>query len=332
MNAQQLGLSQLAVAEAIRQSLNDVRGQSSAKSEASAKTAPSGAETPAAKEEPVIPPAYDDATEKTADASTATETSEPVAKPEPSAPMEEQVKQAPNDSFESDAAGSGDMALALGETLDKFAKAIEAVSNEFDRTPVVQDCDDDDDDDEDEEEIVVEAVNATSVPDTEEQGSTIIDGPDDIVDDASHDSWQVVVEDQQIAYDEAVARAAQLIGSAMFNSDMANSAEDLSVLSPSGGSTDAVSIATSTSSYTSSVVSSATSVPTIVPSLASGTVVPAAQLERWALQLRQLRELGFHNDALSVDIIERLNAANIGVDSTEEVSVTQVVNELMKDW
>jgi hypothetical protein len=48
--------------------------------------------------------------------------------------------------------------------------------------------------------------------------------------------------------------------------------------------------------------------------------------------LHQLHELGFFNDALSVDIMERFNAASIGVDSTDEISVTQVVNELMKEW
>jgi hypothetical protein len=80
------------------------------------------------------------------------------------------------------------------------------------------------------------------------------------------------------------------------------------------------------------------SIPSTVPSIAqsraaaSSQQVPAPQLERWAVQLRQLHELGFHDDASLVDIIERLNAANIGVDSTDEVTVQQVVHELMKHW
>jgi hypothetical protein len=161
------------------------------------------------------------------------------------------------------------------------------------------------------------------------QGTKIIEGPDDDVkDDVSRDSWQVVVDDQQSGYDEAVGRAAQMIGSALFNSDLANSAgEQFSTLSHSVAS---ASSSSSTSSSGTSV-SSATSVPTTVPTLGSTIQVPEAQLERWDMQLEQLHELGFYNDALCVDILERLTAANIGVDSQEEITVTQVVNQLMKD-
>jgi hypothetical protein len=272
-----------------------------------------------------------------------------------SAPEEEVTEHiAVDDSFASDAAGSGEIAAVLGETLDKFAKAIDAVSSEFDRKPAAQEEDDDDEDEEDEEEFVIEAAKKEEVDfvdadeeedfvieavkkeedfgdaDEEEQGTKIIEGPDDDAkDDASRGSWTVVVEDQQIDCDEAVARATQMIGSALFNSDLANSAgEQLSTLSHSVASSSS----SSTSSSSGTSVSSATSVPTTVPSLGSTIQVPAAQLERWSMQLQQLHELGFYNDALCVDILERLTAANIGVDLQEEVTVTQVVNQLMKDW
>jgi hypothetical protein len=85
------------------------------------------------------------------------------------------------------------------------------------------------DTDEEEEEFFIDAAKKEEEDcvdaDVEEQGTQIIEGPDDDVkNDASHDSWQVVVEDQQIAYDEAMARATQMIGSALFYSDLANSA------------------------------------------------------------------------------------------------------------
>ena len=50
------------------------------------------------------------------------------------------------------------------------------------------------------------------------------------------------------------------------------------------------------------------------------------------LQLQQLHELGFLNDASSVDVLETLAAANIGVDSDEEVTVQQVIDAMMKFW
>jgi hypothetical protein len=325
----------LAVAEAILVSLNEAGGKPIIT--ASAKciiTAPAKCEehSPFVKEEPA--PQEDVTTKQTAD--------EPDVVVEPSAPVEEVATHSTVDeSFASDAAGSGDTAAVLGETLDKFAEAIDAVSSEFDRKPAAHE-DDDDDDEEEEEEFVIDAEKEEEFfvdADEEDQGTKIIEGPDDDVkDDASHDSWQVVVEDQQIAYDEAVARAAQMIGSSLFNSDLANSAgeafnsdlanstagEEFSALSHSA--TSASSNLASSSSGTS--VSSATS----VPSLGSTIRVSTAQLERWDLQLQQLHELGFYNDARCVDILERLTAANIGVDSQEEVTVTHVVNQLMKDW
>jgi hypothetical protein len=319
-------MMEMAVAEAIRRSLEESGGDSTKTASEASQEQP-----PCVKEEPVVPPALqeDEATKQTADESLVEE--DIVV--EASAPMEGEVAEhSANDSFASDAAGSGEIAAALGETLDMFAKAIDAVSSEFDRKPAAKGEDDEDDD----EDFVVDAAKEKEFcvdPDEEEQGTKIIEGPDDDVkDDASHDSWHVVVEDQQIAYDEAVARAAQMIGSALFNSDLANSAGgEVSVLSHSVRS-----VATGASNSTGSSgtsVSSATSVPTIVPSLGSKTTeIPVAQLDRWAIQLKQLHELGFYKDALCVDILERLTAANIGVDSEDEVSVTQVVNELMKDW
>jgi hypothetical protein len=353
------------VAEAILISLNEVGGEP-------VNTAPEQFEEHSqfVKEEPVAPPApqEDETTKQTVD-----ESLEVDVVVEPSAPVEEITTHSTvDDSFASDAAGSGEIAAVLGETLDKFAQAIDAVSSEFDRKPAAQD-DDDDYDDEEEEEFVIDAIKKEEEDfvdadeeeeeffidaarkeeedfvdaDVEEQGTKIIEGPDDDVkDDASHDSWQVVAEDQQIAYDEAVARAAQMIGSALFNSDLANSAcevvnsdlansagEDFSALSHSVASASSKSTSYSASSTSGTSVSSATSVPTTVPSLGGSTIlVPAPQLERWAMQLQQLHELGFYNDALCVDILERLTAANIGVDSQEEVTVTHVVNQLMKDW
>jgi hypothetical protein len=47
--------------------------------------------------------------------------------------------------------------------------------------------------------------------------------------------------------------------------------------------------------------------------------------------LAKLRELGFDNESLCVEVLERLKAANIGVDSEDDVSVTQVVNAILEE-
>jgi len=138
------------------------------------------------------------------------------------------------------------------------------------------------------------------------------DGDDDKKSESSEEEWEVVGEDQQIAGDEMIARAAQLIGSALFQSDLRSS---------EGGST-------LTNSGNFGERSECLSVPSSVPSMTSE--ISCAVLDRWALQLSQLHELGFHDDKKTVDILEHLTAANIGVDSNDEVSVTQVVNALLK--
>jgi hypothetical protein len=216
------------------------------------------------------------------------------------------------DCFANDAVGSGDIAAVLGETLDKVAQAIEDFNLELSReTSYSQNDEDADEEQEQEQNVVVEPSGET------EHGATIVDGEATTKDDASHHSWEVVADD------EALARAAQVIGSALFNSAISSHAnENLSMLTQSDGANDCPS---------SESFSSVASVPTVVSSIEGSASVPHAQLQRWFVQLDQLHELGFHNDAVMVEILERLEAANIGVDSSDEVSVSQVVEQMMKD-
>jgi Zinc finger, ZZ type len=181
-------------------------------------------------------------------------------------------------SFASEAIGSGDVAAFVGETLDRLSEAIENLSSEME-----------------------DYAN----------GSKIVDGDEDA---ASTGSWSVVAEKEHAVsvVDEGLGRAAEAIGSALFQSDMMRSTEDATL-----------------STMTNMSVAS---VPTFVPSIApSEHDIPQAQLDRWAAQLKQLRELGFSDDAVCVDALEALAAANIGVDSDEEVSVQQVIEKLMSD-
>jgi hypothetical protein len=68
-----------------------------------------------------------------------------------------------------------------------------------------------------------------------------------------------------------------------------------------------------------------------VPSIVASINVGDSQRARWNTQLEKLQELGFDDESKIVEILERLQAANIGVDSEDDISVTQVVNMILED-
>jgi hypothetical protein len=142
-----------------------------------------------------------------------------------------------------------------------------------------------------------------------EPGQEIINGDEDDASAAksehSGSNWQVVDEDGQVS-DEMVARAAQMLGSALFQSDMAS---------------------TDVHMTTDSVNSGLTSVPTITTT--KSEVAPIL-LQRWAEELGQLHELGFVDDNANVNALGHLEAANMGVDSDEPIKINAVVEHLLK--
>ena len=213
----------------------------------------------------------------------------------------EDSKQKSEDSFSTDAEGNGDVAAALGETMDAIANAIDEMAAELIRSP---------DDNASEQSAVM--VNSVESDSEAKAGATIVSGEEEVEaeesDDGSNASWNLV------ASDEALARAAQVLGSALFESELSR-ANDAS----HGATNEDV-----------SMLGSDHSLPSTLPSV-SGSVAQA-QIDRWALQLRQLHELGFMNDTANVEIMERLQAANIGSGEEEEISVERVINELMKEW
>jgi len=216
--------------------------------------------------------------------------------------------------------GQGDVADLLGMTLDKCAQAIDAMVLELDRTPSSdssESC---------ESSYVGVKTDEGSVEEDagETEGATILESTEDEkasgeeesnVAEPNEGDWQVVTEDNQINDDEQLARAAQMIGSALFNSDMRSSGEIMSNMTASAAESDA----------DADAISFASSVPTSVPSVAS---IAPVQFERWGEQLEQLHHLGIDDDARCVEILERLSAANIGCDATDnEVSINRVVDE-----
>jgi hypothetical protein len=134
------------------------------------------------------------------------------------------------------------------------------------------------------------------------------DSEDDVKSVASSgtNDWQVVDETGQNT-DDMVAQAAQLIGSSLFQSDMA---------SDDNGNVQ------SGDSVTSGLTS--------IPSLKSKSEISSVLLSRWENELRQLHEFGFFDDHANVDALGYLEAANIGVDSDDPITINAVVDHLLK--
>lgn len=146
-------------------------------------------------------------------------------------------------------------------------------------------------------------------------GEMILDGDEDNDDDlsegtestSSNCSWEVVNEDGKM-----MAQAAQMLGSALFQSDA-------NVASSVNNADDEL--------LGSSVVSGLTSVPSITTSKSE---IAAVLLNRWEDELRQLHELGFLDDHANVEALGHLEAANIGVGSDDAIKVEKVIDFLLK--
>lgn len=59
------------------------------------------------------------------------------------------------------------------------------------------------------------------------------------------------------------------------------------------------------------------------------SVLSPVVLAKWDTELTQLHELGFLDDRKNIDALEHLEAAHMGVDSTEKVTVNAAVEKLL---
>mmetsp|Transcript_28335 Transcript_28335/g.58858 ORF Transcript_28335/g.58858 Transcript_28335/m.58858 type:complete len:834 (+) Transcript_28335:345-2846(+) len=128
-------------------------------------------------------------------------------------------------------------------------------------------------------------------------------GAEDTVENENSDTdeWSVIEDEKRQAEgDETLAKSLSMIGSALFDSDMTTSKPDIA----------------KDEEVSASSASEA---------LSSGS------LARWETELKQLREMGFLDDRKNVDALENLEAAHIGVDSTDKVSVTAAVDYLLRN-
>lgn len=139
-------------------------------------------------------------------------------------------------------------------------------------------------------------------------GQSILDGEEEIeVKSDGSNEWEVVNNNGNVD-DHVVAQAAQMLGSALFQSDMSNHVHVNEEESTTSGLTSVPSIKTKSKPEISSVL-----------------------LSRYDNELKQLHSFGFLDDHKNIDALERLEASYIGVDSDEKVSLGMVVDVLLKE-
>ena len=143
----------------------------------------------------------------------------------------------------------------------------------------------------------------------------------------SDEDWQVLSTSEQVSHDEMVAQAAQLLGSAMFESDILSNEDNKLDQDHESKSRGSISEKTKGSkSNHNSLYSDESSVSTMST---FKSPISSVVLSRWDDELRKLHEIGFYDDYRSIDALEHLEAANIGVDSQDGVSLSKVVDYLL---
>jgi len=199
-----------------------------------------------------------------------------------------------DESFASDAIGNGDVANLMGKTLDMVAGVISEMLSESEDREKPND-------------------NGDVLGIESKQGELIVNSSDDAtkVDESEDDAdWSVVqsIVSSGTTESEQIGKAAEMLGSALFNSDMKSSGED-------NGSN----LIGSDSSF-----SIPSSVPTDLGTVHS-YVTGASQVTRWATELEKLRELGFDNETSCIEILERTASDS----STIVTNIDLVVDELL---
>jgi hypothetical protein len=82
---------------------------------------------------------------------------------------------------------------------------------------------------------------------------------------------------------------------------------------------------------TSNSVSTTTSIREVPCIVNVASVVSTNKMDRWESQLNQLHDIGFMKDAVSVEIMERLLAENVGYGvEDQDITIGQVIHEIMK--
>lgn len=187
-----------------------------------------------------------------------------------------------SDSFALDAIGNGDVAEEIGKTFDMMAGVITDMLSES----------------------LQEPSPIKRLQDLPNEGEVVVSPSDD------DEEWSVV----KSIGSNTFGNAAEMLGSALFNSEMETFVQD--------NNSDFLD--------QDSSLSIPSSVPTDIATVDSHLAGPS-QVTRWAKELEKLRELGFGNEASCIDVLERIESSNGGSESDEVVSnIDRAVNELLE--
>jgi hypothetical protein len=232
-------------------------------------------------------------------------------------PRSKGVDTSKNESFASDAVGNGDVAEVMGKTLDLVAGVISEMledSGEMVGVPreileesshIVERSEEVEKSSENDEEVVeLQSNSGELIVNSDEVGS----GADEEEDDAD---WSVVksIGSNGTSESQKIGRAAEMLGSALFNSDMKSSAEDL-------GSN----LMRSDSSF-----SIPSSVPTELGTVDSRAPAAPTPASKWASELQKLKELGFDDEECCTGALERVKADS----KNNDIKMEYVVNQLL---
>lgn len=217
-----------------------------------------------------------------------------------------------NESFASDAVGSGDIAEVMGKTLDMVAGVIsEMLEEPGEMEGIVREILEDSGEIVESSEVAKESnedADAESSP-----GEIIVNSDDDVseADEGEDDAdWSVVksIGSNGTTESRKIGRATEMLGSALFNSDMKSSAEGVG----------------SNSMQSDSSFSVPSSVPTELGTVTSrpATTSPAS---KWVTELQKLKELGFDDEECCIGALERVKSDS----KTNGIDMELVVNQLL---
>ena len=234
-----------------------------------------------------------------------------------STPSSKQKDTSKNESFALDAVGNGDVAEVMGKTLDMVVGVIDSMLEESgemvgiareileESGEMVERNDDTKESDENQ---------TDKVEDTESSPGEIIVNSDDDVSQANEEEddadWSVVksIGSNGTTESRKIGRATEMLGSALFNSDMKSSAEGLGTNSMQSDSSFSV----------------PSSVPTELGTVTSRAAAPSPA-SKWANELQKLKELGFDDEECCIGALERVKTDS----DTNEIDMELVVNQIL---
>ena len=235
-----------------------------------------------------------------------------------STPSSKQKDASKSESFALDAVGNGDVAEVMGKTLDMVVGVIDSMLEEsgemvgIDRE-ILEESGEMVERNEDTKES--DESQTDKVEDTESSPGEIIVNSDDDVSQANEEEddadWSVVksIGSNGTTESRKIGRATEMLGSALFNSDMKSSAEGLGTNSMQSDSSFSV----------------PSSVPTELGTVTSRAAVPSPA-SKWANELQKLKELGFDDEECCIGALERVKTdSRVGVEIDMELVVNQIL-------